>query len=187
MWPRKLFIFARRAIFATEDNFVNIYILRHAKAGERSARFPDDDKRPLTSDGKKEMYRAAKGMRALGLKFGLILSSPLVRAKETADITAEVFQSNKLRLTNNLANNADARELIRELNENFSSLKNILLVGHEPYLSRLISRLTAGDEKLSLHFKKASLCKLTVGELRFGRCATLEWLLTPKQLVMSGK
>jgi phosphohistidine phosphatase len=161
---------------------VNLYILRHAKAGERSARFPDDSKRPLTKDGEKEMFRVAKGMRAMELSVGLILSSPYVRAKRTAEIVAEVFKSNKLRLSKNLASGADSRDLIRELNDDYSSLKNILLVGHEPYLSKLISRLSAGDEKLSLHFKKAGLCKLTVGELRFGRCATVEWILTPGQL-----
>lgn len=166
---------------------MNLYILRHAKAGERSARFPDDSKRPLTPDGEKEMFRVAKGMRKMELSFGLILSSPFVRAKRTAEIVAEVFKSNKLRLSKNLASGADARDLIHELNDDYHSFKNILLVGHEPYLSKLISRLSASDERLSLHFKKAGLCKLTVGELRFGRCATLEWLLTPKQLAALGK
>ena len=166
---------------------MNFFILRHAKAGERSARFPDDSKRPLTPEGEKEMFRIAKGMRKMELSFGLILSSPFIRAKRTAEIVAEVFKSNKLRLSKNLASGADARDLIRELNDDYPALKNVLLVGHEPYLSKLISQLSAGDNKLSLHFKKAGLCKLTVGELRFGRCATLEWLLTPKQLVMLGK
>ncbi|MEO6182513.1 MAG: phosphohistidine phosphatase SixA [Verrucomicrobiota bacterium] len=166
---------------------MNLYILRHAKAGERSARFPDDSKRPLTPDGEKEMFRVAKGMLAMELSFGLILSSPFVRAKRTAEIVAEVFKSNKLRLSKNLACRADARDLIHELNDDYPLLKNILLVGHEPYLSQLISRLIASDERLSLHFKKAGLCKLTVGELRFGRCAAMEWLLTPKQLTILGK
>jgi len=166
---------------------MNLFILRHAKAAERSVRIPDDSKRPLTVDGEREMFRVAKGMREMDLTFGLILSSPFVRAKRTAEIVAEVFKSNKLQLSKDLASGANTRDLIKELNDNYSSLKNILLVGHEPYLSKLISRLTAGDEKLSLHFKKAGLSKLTVGELRFGRCATLEWLLTPKQLVMLGK
>ncbi|MEO7300680.1 MAG: phosphohistidine phosphatase SixA [Verrucomicrobiota bacterium] len=161
---------------------MNIYILRHAKAGETSPRFRDDRKRPLTPGGEKEMVRVAKGMRAMKLRFGLILSSPFVRAKQTAEIVAEVFKSNKLQLSRNLASGADARNLIAELNHDYSSLKNILLVGHEPDLSKLISRLSAGDEKISLHFKKAGLCKLTVEKLRFGRCATLEWLLSPGQL-----
>ena len=166
---------------------MNLYILRHAKAGERSPRFPDDSKRPLTRDGEKEMFCVARGMREMDLNFDLILSSPFVRARRTAEIVAEVFQSNELKLSNNLASGGDSRKLIDELNDNHSSLESILLSGHEPDLSKLISRLTAGDEKLSLHFKKAGLCKLTVEELRFGHCATLEWLLTPRQLTMLGE
>ena len=166
---------------------MNLYLLRHAKAEERGAGFPDDSKRPLTKAGEKEMFRVAKGMRALELSFDLILSSPFARAKRTAEIVAEVFKSNKLRMSQHLACAADARDLVRELNDDYAPLKNLLLVGHEPDLSKLVSRLSAGDERLSLHFKKAGLCKLTVGELRFGRCARLEWLLTPGQLDQMGK
>ena len=166
---------------------MNLYILRHAKAEESGARFPDDSKRPLTAEGEKEMFRVAEGMRELKLSFDLILSSPFVRARRTAEIVAEVFASDKLRLSKNLASAGDARNLIGELNDNYPSFKTILLVGHEPYLSKLVSRLSAGDERLSLRFKKAGLCKLTVGDLRFGRCATLEWLLTPRQLAVLGK
>lgn len=165
---------------------MNLYILRHAKAEERGAVFPDDSKRPLTKAGEKEMFRVAKGMRALELNFDLILSSPFARAKRTAEIVAEVFKSNKLRMSQHLACAADARDLVRELNDDYAPLKNLLLVGHEPDLSKLVSQLSVGDDRLSLHFKKAGLCKLTVGELRFGRCARLEWLLTPQQLTALG-
>ncbi|MEO5804481.1 MAG: phosphohistidine phosphatase SixA [Verrucomicrobiota bacterium] len=166
---------------------MNLFILRHAKAEEHGSRYLDDSKRPLTNAGEKEMFRVAAGMREMDLSFGLILTSPFVRAKRTAEIVAEIFKSNKLRLSKNLASGADARNLIAELNDNYPLLKNILLVGHEPYLSKLISRLSSGDEKLSLHFKKAGLCKLTVGDLRHGRCAKMEWLLTPSQLVQFAK
>jgi len=166
---------------------VNLYILRHAKAGERSARYPDDSKRPLTDDGEKEMFRVAEGMRAMELHFDLILSSPFVRAKRTAEIVEEIFKTKKLRFTRNLASGADAQNLIAELNNDFSSLENILLVGHEPDLSGLISLLCTGGENLSLNFKKAGLCKLTVSELRANHCAQLEWLLKPGLLVELGK
>ena len=166
---------------------MNLYILRHAKAEEFGSRYSDDSKRPLTKAGEKEMFRVAEGMRGMDLSFDLILTSPFARAKRTAEIVAEVFKSNKLRPSKNLAGGADARNLIDELNDDYPSHENILLVGHEPYLSRLISRLSAGDGKLSLNLKKAGLCKLTVGGLRAGRCAQLEWLLTPGQLEQMGK
>jgi phosphohistidine phosphatase SixA len=68
------------------------------------------------------------------------------------------------------------------LNELKPAPENILLAGHEPYLSRLISLLVTGDTQLQMDFKKGGLCKLEVEKLRFGSCATLAWLLTPKQM-----
>jgi len=59
-----------------------------------------------------------------------------------------------------------------------------LLVGHEPYLSELISLLVAGDSSLCVVMKKGGLCKLSVETLKHGRCACLEWLLTPKQMAL---
>lgn len=168
-------------------SIMNLYILRHAKAEEHSSRYPDDSKRPLTVAGEKEMFRVAKGMREIDLTFDLILGSPFIRAKRTAEIAAEVLESNKLRFSKNLVSGGDARKLIDELNEDFPSLENVMLVGHEPYLSKLISILSTGTDKLSLDFKKAGLCKLVVGELRYGRCAKLEFLLKPSQLVQIGK
>ena len=59
----------------------------------------------------------------------------------------------------------------------------VLLVGHEPYLSELISILLSGTTNLRIDFKKAGLCKLTVDHLHLGRCASLEWLVAPKVFV----
>lgn len=166
---------------------MNLYILRHGLAGERSGRYPDDRKRPLTAEGEKEMFQVAKGMREMKLGFDLILSSPFVRARQTAEIIADVFKSKNLRVSDNLASEADPHNLITELNEDYPLLKNILLVGHKPYLSNLISQLSAGNGRLSLNLKKGGLCKLTVGKLRFGRCAKMKWLITPRQLSLIGK
>lgn len=161
---------------------MELYILRHAIAEERSERWRDDSKRPLTADGKKKMRAAAKGMLAMELEFDFIITSPFVRAKDTAVIVAEVFKSDKLRISKNLASGGEARLLVEELNSQYHQAEKLLLVGHEPYLSQLISLFTAGDDSLSLELKKGGLAKLTVGELRHGRCARLDWLLTPRQM-----
>jgi len=58
----------------------------------------------------------------------------------------------------------------------------VLVVGHEPGLSRLISVLTSGQARTSIDLKKGALCKLTAAALEYDRCATLEWLLTSRQL-----
>jgi len=163
---------------------MELYLLRHAIAVDRGTPgYHKDSQRPLTPEGEKKMWRIAEGMKALDLSFDLILSSPYVRAKQTADIVAEVFQAqDKLELSTALTPEADPKELIAELTRHDHALDSILLVGHEPYLSGFMSKLLVGDESLSLTMKKGGLGKLTVNALRYGRCATLEWLLTPRQL-----
>lgn len=131
------------------------------------------------------MRLVAEGMKALDLSFDLILSSPYLRAKQTAEIVAEVLNAQKkMKLSATLAADADPEELIDELNKNYRSLDSILLVGHEPCVSDLISLLVTSNGNLSVVMKKAGLCKLTVDSLRYGQCATLQWLLTPSQLTL---
>lgn len=60
--------------------------------------------------------------------------------------------------------------------------ESVLLVGHEPFLSGLVSLLVAGNEGFCVVMKKGGLCKLAIDSLKHGRCAVLEWLLTPKQM-----
>lgn len=85
------------------------------------------------------MQRIAKGMRSLGLSYDLILSSPYVRARQTADIVAEVLKATeKVHISAALAPDGDAKQLIEELNNRYRSRQSIVLVGHEPYLSALI-------------------------------------------------
>lgn len=130
------------------------------------------------------MRRAAKGMKSAKLSFDLILSSPYVRARQTAEIVASVFHlKNRLEFSSTLASVGNPKELVDELRRTHRRRKSVLLVGHEPYLSRLISLLMCGDTSISIDFKKGGLCKLTVAALHYGPCATLNWLMTPGQLI----
>jgi phosphohistidine phosphatase SixA len=72
--------------------------------------------------------------------------------------------------------------LIAELRTDNRAQQDIMLVGHEPYLSRLLSMLLTGNPNLSVVMKKGGLCTLDLETLRFGRCARLNYLLTPRQL-----
>lgn len=164
---------------------MDLYILRHAIAEVRSGSIPGgDSQRRLTAEGKKKMRRITKGMKAAKLSFDLILSSPFVRAKQTADIVAEYFGlSDRLELSTALAADGNPKELIDELRRSHKRRKSILLVGHEPYLSRLISLLISGDTSIAIDLKKGGLCKLSVASLHYGRCATLEWLLSPRLMM----
>jgi phosphohistidine phosphatase len=166
---------------------MNLFFLRHAKACPRGPKYRPDSKRPLTREGEKTMRQVAAGIERLDLAFDLILTSPYQRALRTAEILAEAYDSKKLFVTNHLSADADQGEVVAEILENFNSLENIVLVGHEPFLSGLISILLTGQRGIKIDFKKAAFCKLSLEELRFGDCASLCWLMTPRQLARLGK
>ena len=114
-------------------------------------------------------------------------ASPCLRARQTAEIVAAEFGAEaKLKFTNHLASEGDPEQLIAELNKTYRACKNVLLVGHEPYLSALISTLLTGHSNVPLMLKKGGLCQLTVGILRHDYCAQFDWLLTPRQLRLLG-
>jgi phosphohistidine phosphatase len=164
---------------------MDLYILRHGIAEELSeSNLARDSQRRLTSEGRKKVHRVAQGMKMLGLKFDLILSSPYLRASETAEIVAkELHLARRLKWSSDLASDGDSKKLIDDLRLHHRLAKRILLVGHEPYLSRLTSLLISGDPAISIHLKKAGLIKLSIASaLKCDRCATLEWFLTPAQL-----
>ncbi len=166
---------------------MNLYLLRHGLAADRGARYPDDSLRPLTPEGRRKMRRIAAGMRALDLEFDALLSSPYLRARQTAEIAAAAFRAaDKLQLADELAPDGDARRLIALLQDKHAAAENVLLVGHEPYLGHLIGVLLAGKAGLPVGLKKGGLGLLSVEALAYGPCAALEWLLTPRQLVKLG-
>lgn len=162
---------------------IEFYVLRHAKAkSHQSWGNKDDSKRPLTRSGEKEMWRVAKAMKQMGLEFDLILSSPFVRARRTAEIVREVFNSRpKFKLTAALAADADPGQFLRQGRKLLGSAQKIVTVGHDPFLSEMISLLLAGKSNAGIELDKAGMCKLTSESLRAGS-GTLHWLLTPEQL-----
>jgi phosphohistidine phosphatase len=163
---------------------MNIYILRHGIAVERGTKgFENDSERPLTAKGKRQLRKSAAAMRKMKLRFDLILSSPYERAKRTAEIVAEELKLKKrLKFSDSLKYENDPAMVVGEIIVLKSAPKDLLLVGHEPYLSRLISWLASGEDGVAIDFKKGGLCKLEVDKLRPGKCAQLAWLLTPKQM-----
>ena len=159
---------------------MDIYILRHGIAVERGTPgYKKDSDRPLTKDGEEKMRQIAEAMVGMELKFDLILSSPYVRAQQTAKIVAKAL-GEEVTFTKFLVPDADPLDLIAEIND--EKPHTVLLVGHEPDLSQLISMLACGTTAGTFELKKGGLCKLTAETIAFGQCATLNWLLTPKQL-----
>jgi phosphohistidine phosphatase len=168
---------------------MNLYIIRHAIAVEEGAvGYESDSERPLTDKGRKKMRQVAKGLRSLGVDFDLILSSPYVRARETAEILVDIFKvKKKITFTENLIPMANPELFIEEINQTYS-VDSIAVVGHEPHLSTLIGILVAENAKIDVTLKKGGVCYITADDLHHNdHRATLEWLLTPGILTDIGE
>jgi len=163
---------------------MRLYVLRHGIAVEPgSPGYENDSTRPLTAEGKRELRHVAAFLRKKGVRFDRILSSPLRRARQTAEIVARnLKQEKRLDFSVALAPDGDVDVLIRQLNATKPVLEHVLLVGHEPYLSRFVSLLVSGGSGADIQLKKGGLCKLDADALHAGHCARLLWLLTPKQM-----
>ena len=161
---------------------MKLYILRHGEAAEHGdPHYPNDADRPLTAKGIQRTKTLAHSLRQWDVTFDVMFSSPLVRARETADIIERGLRlHNRLELSDHLAPSGDYARLAAQVSEVRPAPKSVLFVGHEPHLSGLISLLCTRGLSLALVLKNGGLCRLEVENLRAGRCARLEWLLTPR-------
>jgi phosphohistidine phosphatase len=166
---------------------MNLFLLRHGVAVDRDPHsFPDDAHRPLTLKGEDRMRLVCDAMQALELSFDGIIASPFLRARQTAEIVASALGLRRhLQFRDELTPGGDVKALLRFINRMQPAPENLLLVGHEPYLSELLSMLICGQPDAAIDLKKNGLAKLEVTErLKYGRCATLNWLLSPRQLAL---
>lgn len=159
-----------------------LYILRHAIAKDRARWTKADADRPLTAEGIRKFKKCTRGLKELGITFDVILSSPYRRAYDTATLVAKAYKCAEPRILKSLASDGDPQALIRYLTQNHRSWERLLIVGHEPYLSRLIGTLIAGDARAGIELKKGGLCSLESDALSYGKSATCRFLLTPRQL-----
>ena len=165
---------------------MNLFLLRHGLAVDRSKPgLKKDADRPLTPKGKQRLWRVAEAMEEMDLEFDAIIASPFLRAAQTAEIVAEALElRKKLSSSEHLTPNGNPKLLLEHINQLKPAPKDVLIVGHEPYLSQLIGLLVAGNTNALIDLKKGALCKLEIETLRCGRCATLAWLLSPKQMAL---
>lgn len=157
-----------------------LYLIRHGVAAERGPAWPDDAKRPLTEEGIGRMKKAAKGLKRLDVRLDVVVSSPLVRARQTAEVVAGVFdEMPPLVFTAALAPGGRYSDLLADLQTQVRRTR-IALVGHEPDLGRLAARL-AGSRR-AFEFKKGAVCRIDVDALPPERSGTLRWFLPPSIL-----
>jgi phosphohistidine phosphatase len=162
-----------------------LYLIRHGVAAERGENYPDDTKRPLTSEGVQKLRKEAKAFIALEVTFDVILTSPLVRTRQTAEIVAAAFR-NAPPIVNmaSLAPGSPHNTIIEELSRHHRRHR-IALVGHEPGIGELAARLI-GTRK-PLEFKKGAVCRIDVAALPPAGPGQLRWFATPRMLRKIGK
>ena len=166
---------------------MKLYLLRHAIACARDPhRFPDDDARPLTRRGRVRMRVAAGGLRKLGIEPKVIHSSPLVRAKQTAEIVAAAMKPKaKVRVAQALAPGRDPFRIFRSLRDK-NGRDEVVLVGHEPDLSKFAGLLLSGAPAVMMKWKKGGLCCIELPETPAPGGGRLLFQATPRMLRMLG-
>jgi phosphohistidine phosphatase len=168
---------------------MRVVLFRHGPAGHADpSRWPDDDLRPLTPRGIERTRLAARGLVRLEPRIQIVMTSPLVRAVETAEILEEALRGDKVRteVVEALSPDQPPAQVIERL-ASLDADATVALVGHEPLLGALAGALVSGG-RARLALKKAGACAIEIeGKVAVG-AGELEWLVPPKALRrMAGK
>ena len=155
-----------------------LYFLRHGLA-DRSAWNGDDYSRPLTPRGKERMVREARMIAKLDLGLDIILTSPLARALQTAEIVADVLDAHELLIEDDRIEPGFDAYALADILEDYPEAESVMLVGHEPDFSLTIERLIGGG---TIVCKKGSLARVDLTGMG-AISGELVWLIPPKVLV----
>ncbi len=157
-----------------------ILLVRHGIAEDFPSSGRDFD-RALTGEGRHRVERAARGLDTLEVRPDVLLSSPLVRARQTAEILGKALDVD-VRTWDALACGVDHEALSAELDERHPG-GTVVLVGHEPDMGELLSFWLARDpRRVAVHFRKGAVACVTAGGRLAESAALLEWMLTQGQL-----
>jgi phosphohistidine phosphatase len=165
---------------------MEIYLLRHGEAGQRVPAAARDMERALTAAGKKEIEEVGEAMVKMGYEFDVVATSPLKRAKDTASIVNKALKrKSAVEEWPELSPEGNRETLYKRLAK-IKPGSVVMCVGHEPYLTTVISEITGkgGDESsgFRIALKKGGLARLSVAGFSPKISGELRWLLTPKQL-----
>jgi phosphohistidine phosphatase len=164
---------------------MELYLIRHGIAEEHQPGLKDEE-RSLTQEGRQKTEKVAQRLVKLGLKFDLILTSPLVRAQQTAEILIAAGLSSQIETSEHLSFEGDLQWWLENWLEprKYPQNTQLALVGHEPCLSSWAEILLWGEAKERLVLKKAGMMgiKLPNDGSPLGR-SQMFWLTPPKYLL----
>jgi phosphohistidine phosphatase len=157
-----------------------LYLIRHGIAEARGDAWPDDVKRPLTERGATRLRKAARALARIGVSIDVVLTSPLVRTRQTAEIVAAAFDPRPAVVNVEALVPGGTQASISTELEKHVRRRHIAIVGHEPGIGELAGRLAG--MRHALEFKKGAVCRIDVDTLPPRGAGTLRWFLTPKVL-----
>src|SRR2546425_6184499 len=155
-----------------------LYLIRHGLAEQSGEQWPDDAKRPLSEEGMSRLRKQVRGLARLGGAVDIVLTSPLVRTRQTAEIIAAGLEPRpQVTSIDSLAPDSSHAALLADL-EKHARKTRIALVGHEPGIGELAARLIGARHPIE--FKKGAVCRIDVEALPPAGPGALRWFLTPK-------
>ena len=160
---------------------IELYLVRHAIAAERGPKYPDDRLRPLTPAGSKKFAASVPALTEMGVTIDFVLTSPLVRARDTAMLLAAGLKPKPaVTEVEGLAPGGRPQAITEAIRTHTKKHRRLALVGHEPDLGELAARLLGA--RGSVEFKKGGICLIETDGATPTGPGTLRWMLTPKAL-----
>ena len=159
-------------------NVMQLYVVRHGIAVESGEGIPDDW-RPLTDKGRRRFQKMARAFAKLGRRLDLILTSPLVRAVQTAEILAGATDHGEVAVLAELDPKFDVKAVQKAIATRAEKVEAVAIVGHEPQLSSLLAALSKVSPA-DLDLEKGAIVRIDVSTLTDGASADPRWWLKPK-------
>lgn len=157
-----------------------LYLVRHGSAEERGDRWPDDSKRPLTDEGSERMRKAARGLARIGVTLDVVMTSPYVRTRQTAELVASAFEIRPpIVAVDSLTPNGSFQAFLEDLDKQTKRAR-VAIVGHEPDLGEMAARL--GGLRQALAFKKGAVCRIDVKTIPPASAGAIRWFMTQTML-----
>jgi phosphohistidine phosphatase len=168
---------------------MRVVIVRHGPSESRDPRrWPQDDHRPLSREGRRQSRDASDGVAVLEPELRLVLTSPAARARATAEILRErLHLTPKLVLWSELAPGASAASVLERLAKDVPARATVAVVGHEPELGEFVGLALTGDAVSVTRLGRAGVAVVAFPKAVRPAAGVLEWRLDRKALARLGR
>lgn len=156
---------------------MTIYLFRHANAGQHLGDYKKDETRPLDKSGERQSHDVGRALAAMEVEVDVIISSPLTRAMQTAEIAAKEFSHRDKIVTDDAMRPEAGYDQFQDLLTRYGKNQAIMAVGHNPSITDFLVTLLAGSAAREfIDYKKGAVARVDLD----GGKAVLRWIMTPK-------